>query len=196
MAVAAILIDLDGTLWDSAQWYAALLAPTDTTERTRLTRGLRDPAGGLRAAQLLSERYSAGAFARACDDAAASLAVYQDAVAVLGRLQQKVSLGVVTNLPGWIARPMLKAQGLLDHFSVIQTARRGVPPKPHPAGVERAVAVLDVPPGAAVYIGDTGADRIAAEAAGVAFIWAGWGYDQVADDYIAAERWTDVEALL
>ncbi len=194
MAVEAVLVDLDGTVWDSAPWFARLLAPQDRAERERLTTALRNPVGGLRAAALVSQHYSQARFAKACSDATADLSLYDSAAEVLHDLHRRVSLGVVSNLPAWIARPMLSGHRLENLFQTIQTARRGVPAKPHPAGVRRGVEALRVPPTDAVYVGDTRADLAAAAGAAVPFLWASWGYDQL-DGVVGATSWMDVGAL-
>jgi len=195
MALRAVLIDLDGTLWDSAPWFAYLLSPEDAAERRRLAGALCDPAAGLRAASLIAERYTKSRFAAACTDEASRLALYPGASDVLQRLHEHVRLGVVTNLPGWIASPMLAAQGIDELFTHVQTAQRGVPPKPHPAGITRAATGLGVDTTEVVYLGDSRADSTAAARAGVSFLWASWGYDTIAEPVTSATSWMDVGAL-
>jgi HAD superfamily hydrolase (TIGR01509 family) len=192
MAVSVLLIDLDGTLWDSAPWYAHLLEPENRRRRERLTEQLCDPSAGLRAAPLLRERYGRDGFSAACTEHAPRLHVYPGAAEVLRRMHRRVALGVVTSLPGWMANPMLAAHGLDDLFEVVQTARWGLPPKPHPAGIDRAVAALGVPPAEAVYLGDSQTDLAAAKAAKVSFLWAAWGYDKIVTPVDRAPSWMSV----
>ncbi|MGY1728360.1 HAD family hydrolase [Geodermatophilus sp. SYSU D01062] len=195
MAVSALLIDLDGTLWDSAPWYAYLLEPEDRRRRQQLTERLCDPSAGLRAATLLSEWYSRDAFAAACTRKASRLRLYPGADEALRRLHRRLPLGVVTSLPAWMASPMLAAQGLDDLMAVVQTAQRGVPAKPRPAGINRAVAKLGIPPAEVVYLGDSQTDLEAATAAAVSFLWAGWGYGKICPPVDQAASWFDVGEL-
>ncbi|MBM7804203.1 HAD superfamily hydrolase (TIGR01509 family) [Geodermatophilus bullaregiensis] len=195
MAVSALLIDLDGTLWDSAPWYASLLEPDDRRRRQRLAEQLRDSSAGLRAAPLLRERYSAAGFTTACMQRGARLRLYPGAEEVLRRLRRRIALGVVTSLPGWMTHPMLAAHGLDDLFTVVQTAKWGVPSKPHPAGIRHAVAALAVPPADVVYLGDARTDLAAAMAAPVPFRWAAWGYDEILTPVDRASSWMDVGEL-
>ena len=192
MAVSALLIDLDGTLWDSAPWYAHLLEPENRRRRERLTEQLCDPSAGLRAAPLLRERYGRDGFSRACTEQASRLRVYPGAGEVLRQMHRRVALGVVTSLPGWMADPMLTAHGLDDLFAVVQTARWGMPPKPHPAGIDRAVTALGVPSAEVVYLGDSQTDLAAANAATVSFLWAAWGYDKIHAPVDRAASWMNV----
>ena len=194
MVVTALLTDLDGTLWDSAQWLATLLEPEDALRRGRFADALRTPKNGVTAAKLLGSHYSAAGFERACRDHSVAGLLYADAGEVLQALGAKgTTLGVVTGLPAWIARPMLEATGLLPLFSTIQTARRGVRPKPNPAGLLAALSDLDCPAEAAVYVGDAAVDGEAARAASVRFLGAGWGYGAgLPKGAEVASSWTSV----
>ncbi len=188
-------MDLDGTLWDSAPWYAGLLAPGSAAERDTLANRLRNAAGGPSAAVLLRQRYTPARFAQAAHDAAHRLHLYESARDTLKQLADEFVLGVVTSLPRWMAGPMLDSLDLIDHFSVIQTAAWRVPAKPHPATLNLALATLGVPSRHAAYIGDTDADAKAAARAGVTFIGAGWGYGQLEGTEVL-DGWTTVRDAL
>jgi phosphoglycolate phosphatase len=195
VAVAAVLIDLDGTLWDSAPWFARLLAPTDRGEQHRLALALSDQSGGLRAAQQIKERFTQSAFGRVCRSEAASLLIYPSGPDTLRELEVRVRLGVVTNLPAWIARPMLDAIGLLDAFTVVQCAAWGVRPKPSPATLLLAQRQLVVPAADVLYVGDTQSDHAAATAARMTFVYASWGYENIVDAPLQIDDWSQLLAL-
>lgn len=193
MAVTAVLIDLDGTLWDSAPWIASLVAAGDPDRERSLTEGLRNPSGGFRSASLLKARYSPARFAEECRTTGHLLSLYEGSQQVLKTLYERIPLGIVTSLPAWMVRPMLLATGLSETFVVVQGAQWGMPPKPHPAGLQRALSVLETSPVDALYVGDTEADEQAAMRAGVAFLWAEWGYDDVPVGATRLRSWYDLE---
>jgi HAD superfamily hydrolase (TIGR01549 family) len=197
MAISALLVDLDGTLWDSAPWLASLLAEGDEGVAGQLTSDLRNPEGGVRAANVVKERMTPAGFATACERSETILNLYPGASESLERCSQHVPLGVVTSLPAWMVEPMLKKVELDSTFEVVQCARWGMPSKPHPAGINRVIAQLGVDCGEAVYMGDTEVDRLAAEAAQVSFYWAGWGYGSIdAAGVQCLSSWRDLEALV
>lgn len=195
MALATVLIDLDGTLWDSAPWYAALLAPGDARECAKLTAGFRDAAGGPRAATLLKQKYTAAAFGRAAHAEARALRLYTGAQKTLCGLSKQVVLGVVTSLPGWMARPMLEAVDLADRFEVIQTAAWRVPAKPHPASLNLALEAIGRSAATAAYVGDSDTDAKAASRAGMSFVGAGWGYGRLEGEDVV-DDWAAVRSVL
>jgi HAD superfamily hydrolase (TIGR01662 family) len=91
--------------------------------------------------------------------------------------ERRVPLGVVTNLPSWMADSMLAVSGIRDTFgSVIdygQTTRH----KPHPDPLILVLKRLRITPSRDVwYVGDLESDARAAFGAGVSFGWASYGY--------------------
>ena len=87
-------------------------------------------------------------------------------------------MGVVTNLPGWLARPVALATGVAGYFEVIVTPRAGVPAKPKPHGILKALKEMGQEAGPHTWlVGDSEADAEAAAAAGVRFAWASYGYE-------------------
>ena len=178
MAVKAVLLDLDGTLWDSHPWFARLIA-----ERTR--RPVADVLNQVQTghppiARLLDQAgISKATFRRACANCILCR-LYPHAAATLRALQDEgVPAGVVTNLPAWMALPMLARadlEGLIrdDAVAHYRTTPRH---KPAPDPLLHVMQALDVEPARSVwYIGDTDVDAQAARAAGVSFAWAEWGY--------------------
>jgi HAD superfamily hydrolase (TIGR01509 family) len=175
MARKACLFDLDGTIWDADEWYGALIAKGgDATAALRRIRSRRTPV-----ATLLRQAALRGRFADLATARADGLVLFHEARETLEDLHADgVPLAAVTNLPRWMAEPMLDAAGLSLYLSVLvdhtATSRR----KPHPDPILEALRRLGVTPTAAAwYVGDSANDCRAAKAAGISFAWASWGYD-------------------
>lgn len=168
MAAEAVILDLDGTLWDSAPWYQAL----------SMARGPRTLPAGLTAARLLrAAGYTPASFARACASAHPPLPVYRGVTVALEALRaQGVRLGVATNLPRWMAEPMLAAAGLGDLLDAVVDYTATTRHKPHPDPLLESCRRLSATATASWYVGDDPGDARAAGAAQMRFAWAGWGY--------------------
>jgi len=175
MAASALLFDLDGTLWDSRPWYAALLKHRCGVDPAQTLRELRS---GTSIASLLRQHGMRGSFRQLGESEAASLRVYDDVPESLEEITDRgIATGVVTNLPRWIAGPMLEATGISGHMKTIVTYDRTRRHKPDPAPLRAGLADLDVDPGASIwYVGDTEQDCRAAQACSVSFAWASYGY--------------------
>jgi 2-phosphoglycolate phosphatase len=93
--------------------------------------------------------------------------------------------GIVTNKPQWLTEPLLQQLKLADRAAVAIGAMEGVTPKPAPDGLLLACRRLGVTVGECVYVGDDKRDIVAARAAAMPVIAAGWGYlgegERVAD---------------
>lgn len=88
-------------------------------------------------------------------------------------VQSGRALAVVSNNSAHAVQTYLEQHGLVDIVgSHIVGRRRGRPGlmKPHPAPIERALHILDVPASAAVLVGDSLTDVIAARAARITCI--------------------------
>src|SRR5262249_39829955 len=117
LAARAVLLDLDGTLWDSYPWYAQVLEQTGKLSRAAARRRLR---GRESIVTLMREcGLGLGTFRAACAD----LRLYAGALESLRRLDRRdASLGVVTSLPQRLALPMLEALELEECFVVMRFA--------------------------------------------------------------------------
>ena len=137
---------------------------------------------GLPAARLLKEvGYTERTFARACADASPPLRLYPEVASALEHLAQRgIALGAVTNLPRWMARPMLATSGLAPLLRTVidygATSRR----KPHPEPLLEACRRIGCAPEHTWYVGDDPKDAMAAAAAQMPFAWASWGYTATA----------------
>ena len=87
-------------------------------------------------------------------------------------------MGVVTNLPGWLAQPLMEAVDIHQYFRTTVTPRWGVRSKPQPHGIRKALQELGaVDDSETYYVGDTAVDAEAAKKAAVRFAWASYGYE-------------------
>ena len=184
-----MLFDLDGTLVDS------VLDLTDALNRLMTARRLApfDPAEvtpmiGDGAAALVTRGFEARGRAADAEAQAAFLADYNahatqrtsafpDVAPTLSALAgEGWRLAVCTNKPTAAARAILQALGLDACFAAVcggdAVARR----KPHPDHVIAALRQAGGSVERAVMVGDHRNDVAAANAAGVACIFAAWGY--------------------
>jgi HAD superfamily hydrolase (TIGR01509 family) len=176
MAAEAVLFDLDGTVWDSHPWIAAIAGAGDAADTAALLAALRArrPAATL----LRQAGISRGAFAEASRGKRRA-ALYAEAESTLVALRaQDIATAAVTNLPGWMANPMLDGLGLRALLQSVVTFERTRRRKPHPDPLLLALEELSVEASEAVwYVGDSASDGQAARAASVSFAWASWGYE-------------------
>ena len=166
-----VILDLDGTVWDSWPWYAQLLR----VEPEGLASELR---AGKSIASMLRRAGRQTDFRRLARTHSDDLALYGPVGEVLGEVVAGgVRTAVVTNLPRWMAEPMLAAKLLSDCFDVVlpwsSTERSKA------ARIRRAVAEFGA---RGWYVGDVVADRSAAYRAGANFAWASWGYGEGAPE--------------
>ena len=194
MARHAVLVDLDGTVWDSWPFYCRLIESHSDVghEETRHALAAGQPIARLLRSAGIGERD----FAFGCRHGQ-PLQLYDGVHGALQRLQwDGVALGAVTNLPGWIALPMLRVARLDRLFGAVATYGTTIRRKPHPEPVLHALARLDVRPSkASWYAGDTRSDARAASAAGLSFAWARYGYGDRQDASAVLEQPCDLLGL-
>ncbi len=109
--------------------------------------------------------------------------------------------GVVTNKPGWLTLPLMKALGLDVRAACIVSGDSAPRPKPAPDPLLLAASQLHLRAADCLYVGDDLRDIESARAAGMPSVAAGWGYlgttpirDWQADH--VAPHVTDLHALL
>lgn len=188
--LAAVLLDLDGTLADTAADLAHALnclrvecgrLPLAVSElRPYVSGGAR----GMLACALDIGPADAG-YVRLRDR---FLAIYADSCAreaqlfdgfadVLGELRKRgLRIGIVTNKLERFAAPLLRALDVWPDADCLITPDLLRLPKPDPEGVLLACARLGVTPAASVFVGDDLRDIAAGQAAGTRTIAAGYGY--------------------
>lgn len=172
---SAVILDLDGTVWDSHPFYAAAIGGASAAERKRVLARLK---AGASAAKLLKVAGVGAGELRVLCRRNGQLAFYPGVVETLGELSQRGTLmGVVTNLPDWVVQPMLACHGLADLMGSVVTWGRTSRRKPAPDPLLLCCTELGVTVDEDCwYVGDGEGDAKAALSAGLSFGWASWGY--------------------
>ncbi len=190
MRVKAVLLDLDGTLVDTAPDMGGALNNLLREERfdplplesirpyvsqgglvlTRLGFGERVPESDI---EPLRRRFLDHYRAIVADDST----LFDGFDAVLDALETRgIAWGVVTNKPEWLTRPLLDALGLAARAAVViggdTLARR----KPDPLPLTVAAERIGVRCADCVYVGDDQRDIVAGRAADMKTLVAAWGY--------------------
>lgn len=206
--LAALLLDLDGTLADTialiVHCFARVLAPATgrpwSREEVIALFGPTEPV-------ILARCGLADAFP-------AFLACYEEEHPRLARpfpgvaevlaaaRAAGVRLAVITNKGRATTAVTLRACGWEGRFAAVVTGDDVPAPKPHPAGIRLALDRLGVAPAAAAYVGDAPSDVEAARRAGVRAWGAAWGRVHPREELLAAgpdlvlERPADLARLL
>lgn len=190
---AALLLDLDGTLLDTAPDMGGAL------NRLRAEHGL-DPLpaptirpavshGAMRLVRLGFPGVEGDAFEslrlRFLELYAANLSVgtrlFPGFDAVLDVLEGSgLPWGIVTNKPGWLTAPLLAALGLDGRAACAVSGDTVAERKPHPLPLLHAAQLVGVDPADCIYVGDAERDIQAGRAAGMTTVVAAYGY--LADD--------------
>jgi phosphoglycolate phosphatase len=194
-AVRAVLFDLDGTLLDTApDMIGALnalraerqLAPLAYDKlRGQVSHG----AAGLvrRGFAEAGEAEFAVLRARFLElyggRVAASTRPFPGALELLETLEGRgIVWGVVTNKPQWLTTPLLEALGLAARAGTVVCGDTLPERKPNPLPLLHAASQLAHAPAECVYVGDAERDMLAARAAGMRALVAGFGYIEPAED--------------
>lgn len=200
----AVVFDLDGTLVDSLPDIAAALnVALSGAGYAQLQHGdVRSMMG--EGAKVLVSRALTTVIGRADADAVSDvltryLRAYDAAPCVLSRLYpgasevldglaaQGIALAICTNKPAAITAHVLAALGVAQRFGCVVGGTEGVPLKPAPDMLMRALAGLGARPEEAVMVGDSAADARAACAAGTRVVLLRHGYGQDDLDGLGAE---------
>ncbi len=96
--------------------------------------------------------------------------------------QQRTRWGIVTNKPHAMTVPLLEALGLRDRPGCVISGDRLPERKPHPAPLRLGAQELGVAVERCVYVGDAPRDIDAGRAAGMATIAAAYGYIRAFED--------------
>ncbi len=176
MAAAAVILDLDGTVWDSRPWFANAIARLSGGLAVQVKRELDADASII---QVMKDYgVSKSQLEWVAREDGGTMQLYEQVIPTLDRLRARgTPLGIVTNLPGWIVRPLLEATGIGSYAAAIATPRAGIPAKPKPHGLRSVLAELKLEVDMGIwFVGDGNIDAAAAEAASVRFAWASFGY--------------------
>ncbi|MGQ7793423.1 HAD-IA family hydrolase [Faunimonas sp. B44] len=194
----AVLLDLDGTLVDSALDLAETLDDL-------LAESGHPPLGRDRVATMIGAGVAAlvqrgfAAHGVPLDEAATAartsrfMELYTPratrhtrpcagvATALPALAEAGVPMAVCTNKPQAVSERILADLGLRGHVRAVVGGDCGLPKKPDPAILLRALALLGADPSDAVHVGDGRADMEAAKAAGTRAIFVEGGYAGPAD---------------
>ena len=164
-------------MWDSRAWYADAIAELSGAPVSEIITRL--DAGESVAGVSRDCGVSNASLARVAKENGTSIEVYERVVDTLDRLRARgTAIGVVSNLSGWLARPLLDSTGIGAYVTAIVTPRPGVPAKPKPHGIKKILEEMAGRPGEGTwFVGDGLTDAEAAHAAGVPFAWASYGYE-------------------
>ena len=186
---AALLLDLDGTLLDTAPDMGGAL------NRLRIERGLAAlPFSRIRpvvshgAARLVTLGFpdaSGDEFETLrlrflelyAQNLAADTRLFPGFDPVLEELERRgLPWGVVTNKPAWLTDPLLAILGLDRRAGCVVSGDTLPERKPHPLPLLHAAGLIGVPPARCVYVGDAQRDIQAGRAAGMTTVVAAYGY--------------------
>lgn len=192
---SALLLDLDGTLLDTAPDMGGAL------NRLLEENGLAPlPASAIRpvvshgSARLVSLGFPTATGdeyerlrLRFLDIYALNLAdhtrLFPGAEALLAELERLgLPWGIVTNKPGWLTDPLLQALDLDGRAACVVSGDTLPERKPHPLPLLHAASVIGIAPGRCVYAGDAERDIQAGRAAGMTTVVASYGYISAEDD--------------
>jgi len=197
--IGALLLDLDGTLLDTAP------DMVDALNRLRAEEGLSAlPFETLRpqvshgSMGLVRTGFEATGEAfealrgRFLDIYAERLAIhtrlFEGMAVVLERVEAAgLPWGIVTNKPGALTTPLLIALGLATRSSCVISGDTLSVRKPHPEPLRHAARLIGRAPEACLYVGDAQRDIIAGREAGMTTVAATFGYLAAHED---AREWS------
>jgi phosphoglycolate phosphatase len=192
---SALLLDLDGTLLDTAPDMGGAL------NRLRAESGLEPlpheqirpvvSHGAMRLVSLGFPEASGAEFERLrlrflelySQNLAAQTRLFPGFEPVLDELERlRLPWGVVTNKPGWLTDPLIAALGLDRRAGCVVSGDTVAERKPHPLPLLHAAGLIGVEPARCVYVGDAERDIQAGRAAGMTTVVAAYGYISADDD--------------
>ena len=196
---AGVLLDMDGTLLDTAPDMATALNRLRAENglpalpyppiRAQVSHGsaavvrLGFPLAGEREFDALRDRFLH--FYR--EHLVEATRPFEGFEAVLQTLESHaIPWGVVTNTPAWLTEPLLAALGLRTRAGCVLSGDSLPQRKPDPRPLLVAADQLGVLPGRCLYLGDAERDIMAARGAGMIALGARFGYLGEADQ---PERW-------
>ena len=194
--ISALLLDLDGTLIDTAPDMVAAINVLCSEQKqpqldyaetrhhvsngsaalVRLAFGNdldADEFEGLR------QRFLSIYAERVCVDSH----LFPGMAEVLQRCHDtKLPWGIVTNKPGALTTPLVKALGLTTRAACVVSGDTVAKAKPDPMPMYHACELLDIAPAKVLYVGDSIRDVQAGNAAGMTTLGACYGYIVPGDD--------------
>ena len=205
---AAIALDLDGTLIDTAPdlmtalnktlALEGLAAATLAQSRAYIGQGARRMID--RAARAVGVAYDDAALDRLTglfidfyrQDIASQSRPFEGCETALAAMRDAgAALVVCTNKRTALSRMLLDALNMTPWFVDIVGADRVINRKPHGDHVREAVRIAGADPSRAVMIGDSSADTLSARDAGVRSIAVSFGYNDAAPQELGADAVID-----
>lgn len=200
--ISAILLDLDGTVADTAPDLAAALnAVLEEEGREHVPFERIRPAVSRGAPQLVRVGFGTSLdddefqrlrlrlleyYSRAL---CTHTRLFEGFEAIFERLDElDMPWGIVTNKPGWLTAPLIECLGLTDTAGSVVAGDTLTVSKPHPDPLLHAAREIDIPAQRCAYVGDDRRDVMAGHAAGMYTIAARYGYvaeDEDIDDWDA-----------
>jgi len=194
-AIRTVLFDLDGTLLDTAPDLAdALNAVLGENHRPPLPfeeiRGVvsHGAMALIRLGFALEESHPdfqplrLRLLAHYRDNIARQTRPFPGMADLLDELERRgYAWGVVTNKPGWLTEPLLRALDLYDRAACVVSGDTLETRKPHPAPMLHACQRIGSRPEQCVYVGDAERDVEAGRSAGMRTLVALFGYFQAHD---------------
>ncbi len=189
-AITGVLFDLDGTLLDTApdmvralnrlrleQGESVLPFATIRPVVSHGAAGLIELGFGISA----DEPGFAGLRERFLELYQAALAMdttlFAGMEGLLARLEaDAMPWGIVTNKPGWLTTPLLRALNLWDRTACVVSGDTLSQRKPHPAPLFHACSLMGIDPTGCIYVGDARPDVEAGNRAGMTTLVACFGY--------------------
>lgn len=185
----ALLLDLDGTLLDTAPDMADTLNKL-LVEMNRAPLPFADirktvSHGNVR---MLQAAFGVENVVEGGDLQKRFLNIYRQALAVKTKLfdgfdqvfkrvnELDMQWGVVTNKPGWLTDPLMAELGLNTQAACIVSGDTVAQRKPHPMPMFHAAELIGINPADCLYVGDAERDIQAGRAAGMTTLVALWGY--------------------
>lgn len=194
-AITALLLDLDGTLLDTAPEMADALNRLRHEERLEPLpfETIRPTVshGSIRMVNLAFSDVAADEFERL---RLRFLEIYRSILGTNTRLfagfdrvfehldRHGIAWGVVTNKPGWLTEPLLHALRLQPTDACVVSGDTVGERKPHPLPLLHAAKLIRRAPEQCLYVGDAERDIQAGNAAGMKTVVAEWGYLGTGDE--------------
>lgn len=185
----AVLFDLDGTLVDSApdlvdavrRLCVEIGAPPPDADGIRHVVSKGGRAMLRRGLPHLDDDARDALLQRFLDLYATNILVHSRPFAGVERLLDAIELrggrwGIVTNKPGWLARPLVEQIGWGARCVALVSGDTLAVKKPDPAPVLHACAIAGLDPARCAYVGDDLRDIEAGRGAGMLTVAAAWGY--------------------
>jgi 2-phosphoglycolate phosphatase len=194
VSLAAVLLDLDGTLVDTAPDLVAVLNRLlRESGRPRMPYAIARNVVSNGASGLLRLGLGSDASADEVESLRPRfLEIYAAQIAhgsrmfielhALDDIGSRFRLGVVTNKPDAYTKPLLAALDLAPRIATVISGDRLPQRKPDPAPLKLAASELHLPASRCVYVGDAPRDIEAGRAAGMPTIAAAYGYIRPSED--------------